>query len=151
MAPPWFVDVVNKMNPSHSWWQVYLDNFMAAEVSHSGTAEQTDLHLHEAAVESWREHGVLCSEDKHVRGADVAIELGVQIHGPGGLLGAGADRIYKALLATLGLLSHGPPKVKQLQILLGRWIFILQYRRVAMSVLSRSWDYLNAPCKRKSI
>lgn len=124
---------------------------MAAEVSRTGASEELDLSLHEVAVESWGVHGVLCSEDKHVRSAQVATELGVQINGPLGLMGASSDRIYKALLATLGLLSHGPPKVKQLQILLGRWIFILQYRRVAMSILSRSWDYLNQPSKRRSL
>lgn len=93
----------------------------------------------------------LCSEDKHVRKADIATELGVQIHGPGGLVGASSERIYKAVLASLALLSHGPSKVKHLQIVLGRWIFILQYRRVAMSVLSRSWDYLTCPRRRKSL
>lgn len=95
--------------------------------------------------------GVLCSEDKHVRQASVATELGVQIHGPAGLVGASAERIYRTTLATLALLCHGPPKVKQLQIILGRWIFILQYRRVAMSVLSRSWDYMCHPRKRKNL
>ena len=151
VVPPWFVDILQKAGPHHSWWQVYLDNFMAAEVTRFGSPAGTDLRLHEAAVDAWTSQGVLCSEDKHVRKADIATELGVQIHGPGGLVGASSERIYKAVLASLALLSHGPSKVKHLQIVLGRWIFILQYRRVAMSVLSRSWDYLTCPRRRKSL
>ena len=124
---------------------------MAAEVCRSGEPSGIDLLLHEVAVGSWDSHGVLCSEDKHVRQAEVATELGVQINGPHGLVGASSDRIYKTLFATLALLEKGPPKVKQLQIILGRWIFILQYRRVAMSVLSRSWDYFRFPRRKRSL
>ena len=151
VVPAWFVEISQKIGPHHSWWQVYLDNFMAAEVCRSDGPAGADLLLHEAAVESWDSHGVLCSEDKHVRQAEVATELGVQIHGPHGLVGASSDRIYKTLLATLALMERGPPKVKHLQIILGRWVFILQYRRVAMSILSRSWDFIRFPRRRKAL
>ncbi len=86
IVPAWFVEVSKKTGPHQSWWQVYLDNFMAAEVSRSDDPAGTDLRLHEAAVGSWDLHGVLCSEDKHVRQVEVATELGVQIHGPHGLV-----------------------------------------------------------------
>ncbi len=151
VVPPWFVQILQNADPHHSWWQVYLDNFMSAEVARVGSPRGLDLDLHTAAVDAWGSHGVLCSEDKHVRQAEVATELGVQINGPGGLLGASSSRIYKTLLATLALLVHGPPRVKHLQILLGRWIFILQYRRVAMSALSQSWDYLKPGKRRKHL
>ena len=150
VVPPWFVQIMKDVGPNRTWWQVYLDNFMAAEVSRDGRPGGGDLDLHRKAVGAWDSHGVLCSEDKHVRGANVAVELGVQINGEAALLGASANRIYKTLLATLALLARGPPKVKQLQIVLGRWIFILQYRRVAMSILSQSWDYLTQFNQRRS-
>ena len=151
VVPPWFVQFTRGMDPEHTWWQVYLDNFMSAGVTRGAASHGGDLDLHGRAVDAWSSEGVLCSEDKHVRQAKVAVELGVQINGEAGLLGASANRIYKTFLATLALLSRGPPKIKQLQIILGRWIFILQYRRVAMSVLSQSWDYLTQFRRRKAL
>ena len=35
-----------------------------------------------------------------------------------------------------------------MQMILGRWIFALQFRRPAMAVLSRSWDYVTKPAER---
>lgn len=55
---------------------------MAAAVSRAGSSSETDLKLHEAAVEAWISQGVLCSEDKHVRQANVATELGFKFTDP---------------------------------------------------------------------
>lgn len=59
-----------------------------------------------------------------------------------GLLGGSMDRIFRNILATLILLQQQRPPPKLVQIILGRWVFILQFRRPAMSILSRSWDYI---------
>ena len=29
--PPWFTQVLQSTSPDRAWWQVYLDNFMAAD------------------------------------------------------------------------------------------------------------------------
>ena len=101
-----------------------------------------DELLHQAAMTAWEQHGVLCSPEKHVFRASVATELGVQLNGPDGLIGASSARIFRTILASLALLGRRQAKTKHVQIVLGRWIFILQYRRAAMSTLSRSWDYI---------
>ena len=143
LVPHWFVDLLPTCKGSLAWWQVYLDNFMATVVR-QGPPEGLDQHLHVGALDSWLDAGVLCSQDKNVYSAPIATELGVQIHGPLGLVGASIDRIFRAVLAGWKLISGSLSPIRTVQVVLGRWIFILQYRRPAMAVLSRSWDYINS-------
>lgn len=140
--PRWFVDWSRGIPQHKAWWQVYLDNFMAAEVSRGDVPEEQDRDLHTQAVRSWDEHSVLCSLDKHVYSTPIATELGVQLHSPLGLMGASIDRIYRTVMGSLVLVQRDRASTKMVQIILGRWIFILQYRRPAMAVLSRAWDYI---------
>lgn len=140
--PRWFVDWSRGIPQHKAWWQVYLDNFMSAEVSRGDVPEEQDRDLHTQAVRSWDEHGVLCSVDKHVYSTPIATELGVQLHSPLGLMGASIDRIYRTVMGSLALVQRDRASTKMVQIILGRWIFILQYRRPAMAVLSRAWDYI---------
>ena len=144
LVPHWFVDLLPTCKESLAWWQVYLDNFMATEVVRQGPPKGLDQHLHVGALNSWLDAGVLCSQDKNVYSAPIATELGVQIHGPLGLVGASTDRIFRAVLAGWKLISGSLSPIRTVQVVLGRWIFILQYRRPAMAVLSRSWDYINS-------
>ena len=74
-------------------------------------------------------------------GSEEAIELGVALNGKEGLVGGGHLRFHQLLVVTLLLLGQTCPKVKWVKIVLGRWIFVLQYRRPAMAVLSRCWNY----------
>ena len=141
-VPRWFCEMVKDIPTHETWWQVYLDNFMSAEVSRNCEPSKADEAFHARAVESWDKHHVLCSPEKHVWGTTVGVELGVQIHGPNGLVGASATRIFKAVLAALKLIKQKRGKIKDCQVVLGRWTFILQFRRAAMCVLSRSWDYM---------
>lgn len=111
---------------------------MSAEVARQKRGSGADRVLHEQATASWDSNGVLCSVDKHVYQAPVATELGVEINGKLGLMGASMTRIFKAVLASLHLVKGRPLSVRTVQVVLGRWIFILQYRRPAMAVLSRA-------------
>ena len=140
--PPWFVSWSRSIPHGNTWWQVYLDNFMSAEVARGMKSDERDRQLHQHAIASWDKHVVLCAVDKHVYSSTVATELGVQINSPQGLIGASADRIYRNVMGSLALVQRHRASLKMVQIILGRWIFILQYRRPAMSVLSRSWDFI---------
>ena len=95
-------------------------------------------------MSAWTQHGVLRAEDKHVLATQDGIELGVNLNGTAGLVGAGPERIHQLLMMTVVLLQLHCPKPKWVQIILGRWIFVLQFRRPLMSVLSRSWSYVKA-------
>eukprot|EP00435_Cladocopium_sp_Y103_P072813 s379_g41.t1 len=140
VAPPWFVDLVERAG-GRQFWQVYLDNYMAADVGPKQTSGQSSVALHQEAVGVWTEHGILCAEDKHVLGSQDAIELGVALNGKEGLVGGGPVRFHQLLVITLLLLGEKCPKVRWVQIVLGRWIFVLQYRRPAMAALSRCWNF----------
>eukprot|EP00438_Fugacium_kawagutii_P005000 Skav230039 [mRNA] locus=scaffold465:66745:71032:+ [translate_table: standard] len=145
LVPRWFVQVLQRETKTQTWWQVYLDNFMAAEVGKPEHLSEKTSQFHAAAVGAWDAAGVLCSEDKHVLEAPVATELGIQIHGPDGLVGASGVRLAQVVWATLALQTKLRPHAKHLQVILGRWIFALQFRRPAMSVLSQSWLYITKP------
>lgn len=147
-VPEWFCDPRPDQREHHLWWQIYLDNFMCAEVSRQGAASGVDQQLHAQAVDAWNSAGVLCSVDKHVLGASVATELGVEINGETGAVGASASRLFKTVLSTLMLLKQRRGKLKHCQIVLGRWIFALQFCRPAMSGLSNAWDYINKAARR---
>eukprot|EP00438_Fugacium_kawagutii_P022177 Skav235072 [mRNA] locus=scaffold3466:131994:145576:- [translate_table: standard] len=126
--PPWFAKVVAAADDQHAWWQVYLDNFMSGERS-AGDERVLNRALQSHAMEAWRSSGVLTAKDKEVVNEQVAVELGVRLDGPQGLLGCSAERVFKTVLASLRLLQVASPGRKLIQVVLGRWVFILQYRR----------------------
>ena len=148
LAPAWFVDLALRPGP-RAFWQVYLDNFMAAEIAKKGEETKLSEQLHEIAVDAWTAKGVLCAEDKHVLGAKDAVELGIILDSDSGLAGGGPERFHKLLAVTVMLLDQALPKVKWVQVVLGRWIFVLQYRRPAMSILSKCWNYTHKNDRRK--
>ena len=144
LPPPWFVQSALRTG-GEKWWQVYLDNFMAAEVRRKGSEPQRlSEELHFRTVEAWKQSGVLCAEDKHVRGSVDGTELGVNIQGEEGWLGGSPSRLQKVIAVTLMLLGQKLPKPRWVQVVLGRWIFILQFRRPAMAILSNCWNYLRS-------
>eukprot|EP00438_Fugacium_kawagutii_P018907 Skav236693 [mRNA] locus=scaffold847:329297:333620:- [translate_table: standard] len=140
LAPAWFVDLARRTGDEH-FWQVYLDNYMSCGVSRKDSPKHHSVELHSQAMAAWDSSGVLSAPDKHVLGESSAVELGVAPCGDHGLVGGGPQRLQKLLSLTLLMIGLHKPKVKWVQMLLGRWIFVLQYRRPAMSILSQSWNY----------
>ena len=103
-----------------------------------------NVALQQKALEAWHSTGILTAEDKQVLGSKSVVELGVRIDGINGLVGASSDRIFKTSLATMYHLLNPVWSKKEAQIIMGRWIFILQYRRAAMGVLSKAWRCLES-------
>ena len=142
LAPPWFVQEALRVG-GETWWQVYLDNFMAAEVKPYGSRTASEsARLHAQAVAAWDERGVLCAADKHVVAQKDTVELGTNLQGSAGWLGGSPERFKKIVSVTMSLLGCKNPKPRWVQVVLGRWIFILQFRRPAMAILSNCWNYL---------
>ena len=139
----WFTDSLRKEG-DRKWWQVYLDNYMCGSIETPSSSTGTATRMHGEAVASWAAQGVVSAADKHVISADSATELGVRIDGDSGLVGAAPERFLKLIAVTVILVGHRLPPVKWVQIVLGRWIFALQFRRPAMAVLSQSWQYIKA-------
>ena len=141
LTPPWFVEESLRRG-KEQWWQVYLDNYMSAEIRRSGDTLADRRPLLSQAMQEWDRHGVLNVPDKQVVDANQATELGVRLDGHRHLIGASASRIQKIVAVTLRLIQLKLPKRRLVQIVLGRWIFVLQFKRQAMAVLSLSWKYL---------
>ena len=145
--PTWFSEVLEKTPASKAWWQVYLDNFMSGEVSR-GPEHNLNAWLGELAMEGWSSAGILTAQDKQVVDSPSVVELGVRLDGASGLLGASPARVLKTIWASVHFLRRRWWDKKLAQIILGRWVFILQFRRAAMSCLSRSWESVEAICPR---
>eukprot|EP00435_Cladocopium_sp_Y103_P000336 s140_g1.t1 len=143
-APPWFTKVAQQATSTKAWWQVYLDNFMAAERC-EGSYYEVDMELQASAMRAWHGAGVLTADDKQILGSPQATELGIRLDGTHGLLGASYERVFKTALATLEVLRTRARSLKQAQIVLGRWIFVLQFRRPAMAILAKAWTALEGP------
>eukprot|EP00435_Cladocopium_sp_Y103_P009201 s976_g2.t1 len=137
-VPLWFTKVMEATSSKRAWWQVYLDNFMSGEC-HDGHGGSIGVDLQQRALEAWERTGVLSATDKQVLDSKEVVELGVRFDGSRGLLGASESRLLKTIWASLYLLRRGHWSQKEAQVVLGRWIFILQFRRAAMGTLSRSW------------
>ena len=93
---------------------------MTTEVNQKDSDGAASVAMHAKAVESWSRQGVLCADDKHVLAAEDATELGVNLSGMAGLIGAGPQRLHQLLCVTLVLLEQRNPKLKWVQIVLGR-------------------------------
>ena len=141
LTPPCFVEEALRLG-GEQWYQVYLDNFMSVELKDKGVNEGGPSRLHAEAMQAWDSHGVLNVPEKHVIGAPVATELGIRIDGKRKLIGAGGDRVHKLLVVTWMLLQQKQPCRRWVQIVLGRWIFVLQFKRQGMAMLSQCWRYL---------
>ena len=141
--PMWFTKVMETTTTTTAWWQVYLDNFMAAERV-TGDYKGADAGLQAQALGAWHSAGVLTADDKQVLASKEAVELGIRLDGVHGLLGGSPERVLKTCYVTLHLLQRGAPCKRDIQVVLGRWIFLLQFRRAAMGILSRSWEAAEA-------
>eukprot|EP00438_Fugacium_kawagutii_P032920 Skav205027 [mRNA] locus=scaffold6308:1300:5659:- [translate_table: standard] len=140
--PPWFAKVSDQDGPT-AWWQVYLDNFLSGERTSLESAGLS-VALQENAMVAWETERILTAKDKNVTGEQHVVELGVRIDGVHGLLGASAERMFKTCLATIHLLRQPRWNKRLAQVVIGRWVFVLQYRRAAMGILSRSWEAIEA-------
>ena len=133
-----------------AWWHVYLDNYAGgAKVT---TAEDVaGSNDQEMALRLWKEAGIVSSEKKEVRGAKQIVELGAFVGGGGKWIGGSPERMVKTIKGTLFSLLRKQVGRKRLQMLLGRWVFLLQFRRPAMSGFEDAWSVIGKhSCSRRT-
>ena len=142
--PPWLVGVLEESKRSQrSWWHVYLDNFFAGEKIMKGECSSGGKLLHDNAEEAWLKGGVVSSEKKRVAGAPVVQELGAVLDGDSQYLGMSGERLVKLCQSTFLILSKRRLSRKWLQVICGRWIHVLQYRRAGMCILHEVWGVIS--------
>ena len=121
-----------------SWWHVYLDNYAGAERALRGQPDES-IQDQVLVERLWADAGIVSSKKKAVSGGSHGIELGAFIGGSGQWIGGSPERLLKTAKATLWLLENSRLNRKRLQIILGRWVFILQFRRAGMSHFEEAW------------
>ena len=141
--PPWLSDSLQTaLDQDRTWYHVYLDNFAAGERLEVGDCNERGLQCHEAAERAWSWAGVVSSAKKRVSAERRITELGASVDGDHRTLGVGTDKLLKVAQATLWLLVQPFINRKHLQIIAGRWVFILQFRRPAMGYLDQTWKLI---------
>eukprot|EP00435_Cladocopium_sp_Y103_P006815 s1280_g2.t1 len=137
----WFSDVLAVANDcDRSWWHVYLDNYCGGERIETHSTAVAGALCHDAAENAWKAAGVVSSEKKKVVAANYIQELGAEVDGDKGILGVSVDKLQRMAIATLWLLAQSRLTKKNTQIITGRWVFALQFRRPAMGFLQDVWQ-----------
>lgn len=142
--PPWLNDVLETAkSEGRSWWHVYLDNYAGGERVRQGGPGFDSQLCHDLAERAWAQAGVI-SSDKRVSGADTAVELGAEVNGSSKTLGVSTEKLVKVIQSTWWMLCQSYLSRKHVQILAGRWVFILQFRRPGMSFLQQTWKFISS-------
>lgn len=123
------------------FWHIYLDNYASGQRVRGEIERSSGGVLHEKAEGGWNARGVLTAPQKSVHRACV--------QGEKGWLGAETARLEKTLKLSLWLSCRNNLRRKSLQICLGRWMHILQFRRPCMAHFSGVWEFLKAEVKKK--
>ena len=148
--PPWMCDTLRTSRATGQvWWHVYLDNFCACEKLRPTSAAVLGDKCHQLAEELWSKAGVVSSEKKRRRVAEEIEELGAEVDGKYKTLGGSAMRMLKIAQLTIHLLSKPFLNRKHVQILAGRWVFLMQFRRPAMSIFNSVWSFIGEKLKEK--
>ena len=148
LLPQWMNCVLDeaKLN-DRTWFHVYLDNFAAGERISPGDPAVRGRSCHEIAERAWSAAGVISSEKKRVSAASQIGELGAEVNGQTQTLGVSSEKLVAILQATLWLISQTYLNRKFVQILAGRWMFVLQFRRPGMVIFDLTWKFISATGK----
>eukprot|EP00438_Fugacium_kawagutii_P006075 Skav200576 [mRNA] locus=scaffold917:283975:288745:- [translate_table: standard] len=142
--PPWVTDSMDRgSREQRVWWHVSLDNYASGERRFSD--EVATGGEWQSKVEGWwQEAGILSSKKKMLQDSLSASELGAFFSGNYQWMGASTLRLFKLVKSTFWVITQPRLKRKMLQILMGRWIFVLQFRRPAMAHFEKVWDFISA-------
>ena len=121
------------------WWHVYLDNYASGEKIQKGKSP-LGSEVQNEVERLWQGAGILSSSEKTVADQESAVELGAHMGGDGMWIGASSVRLQKLIKATLWFLDQKGMSRKRLQMIMGRWVFAMQFRRPFMSNFHRIWE-----------
>ncbi len=129
------------------WWHIYLDNFFSGQkVKEKENASDGD-GLHQSAERVWEATGVLSSKKKKVSSSKEAEELGGKFSSSCKYLGVSGERLLKVCQTTLVTSSKRFLPTKWLQVVCGRWVHVLQFRRAGMIALHDVWKLISGSRK----
>lgn len=142
--PVWLVETLGKArNSQRAWFHVYLDNFCSMGKTSKNGVDSDGAHFHTSIEEAWEQEGVLNSVGKRVSNATTVTELGAEIDGKVGTLGPTAERLIKLAQATMVVIGKPNLCHKWVQVIAGRWVHILAFRRPGMVILDSIWAFIS--------
>lgn len=140
--PSWFSDIIDfAKREDRAWWHVYLDNFAAGERVIPTKPSESGRLCHEAAEECWNRAGVAMSAKKRVSRETRIVELGAEVDGDRRVLGLPTEKLLKLVVGTVWILSQKVVSRKTVQVMAGRWVFALQFRRPGMIFFNAVWKF----------
>ncbi|CAK0802495.1 unnamed protein product, partial [Prorocentrum cordatum] len=139
---------LERFNTPALWraWQVYVDNLDVLEITdwwhakslqEEGISEAVDL-----ARRRYEHFNVPRSENKAVICETTTQSLGEAIDGERGTIGPPAEFVRRLISLTLATLQRPTVTQKWMQILAGRWVRYLLFRREAMMCFTHLWRFL---------
>lgn len=141
--PTWLTAVLEEARGAGKpWFHVYLDNFCAMEKGAAEALPGAGATMHQALEQAWASSGVLSSAKKRVVGASSVHELGAFIQGVQGTMGPSGERVLKLVQSTLFVIGQRRLRHKWVQVLAGRWVHCMSFRRPTMVVLDQTWLYI---------
>ena len=150
--PSWLLDVTAAAKREGcAWFHVYLDNFCAMEKRDVNEGPGLAKGFHEALEQAWEQCGVLSSAKKRVSGVEDAQELGGEMKGGVGTLGPSSERLVRLVQSTLVVVSKKFLRKKWVQVVAGRWVHVMSFRRPGMIQLDTTWDFVSHEWRRKSV
>ena len=150
--PVWLTDTLDLAeSKGKPWYHVYLDNFCAMEKVGDDPDRASGAELHLALEKAWERAGVLSSAKKRVSEAGVVQELGAQVDGVKGTLGPSPERLLKLVQSTLVVLAKGRLRKKWVQVIAGRWVHCMVFRRPAMAALDYTWMFISGQVSGESV
>ena len=143
--PAWLVKSSKEAEETGQlWWHVYLDNYASGEKVRTG-AKCHGGTLQKEVEDLWRRAKILSSAGKSVVDEKGGTELGAHFGGTGLWIGASTSRLQKLVKATIWFLDQVRLPRKRLQMVMGRWVFAMQFRRPFMSNFHRTWEAVGKP------
>ncbi|CAK0822773.1 unnamed protein product, partial [Prorocentrum cordatum] len=139
---------LERFNTPALWraWQVYIDNLDVLEITdwwhakslqEEGMSEAVDL-----ARRRYEHFNVPRSENKAVIRETTTQSLGEAIDGERGTIGPPAEFVRRLISLTLATLQRPTVTQKWMQILAGRWVRRLLFRREATMCFTHLWRFL---------
>ena len=125
------------------WWHVYLDNFCAGQKVLAEETSSAGQALHSRLEDAWSRSGLVSSAKKRISDATQVQELGAWVDGTNQMISVSGERLLKLVQTTIWALGGRILRKKVVQIVVGRWVHVLQFPRPGMIVLEHVWDFIS--------
>ena len=132
-----------------TYWNLYVDDLTLMEIVseewllRSGGGLGSVPELQSAMEAAYNSLGVPFSEEKATSRELRCEKLGAFVDGEGGRLGITTARGLDFITLGLYMMSQEKVPTKWVQILLGKYVHIVQFRRPLFSLVDISWDRIN--------